>query len=251
MPPSDSESDEEDHPVRQPPPLETFPPAGDAQLTVEGAALLKGVLTKKESGAARKALQLLRDAAGISYVFSSPKCARAPPCGNESLWLDDDALDAYDTDAGDALRKAVDKCREAVAKAAGCAVERASLPMASVGPKPSLTERFHCGTDGMPGGAAASQEQEQAQPLLLTAVLYLDEGGPAAWVMPPPTATAEADAAKPAKRARKQPPPPAAAAAGVSFQPGAGQAHAAIRSRPPAADTRASSARSQPCARAY
>ena len=150
---SDSETDTDEHPLRAPPTLANFRASGAGSLAVDGATVVDGVLSKKEASAAKKACTLLRDAAGISYVFSSPASSAAPPCGNESLWLDDAAMDSYDTDAGDALRKALKKSQVAVEKALGCAVERASVPMASVGQSPALTERLHRGVDGVPSGA--------------------------------------------------------------------------------------------------
>jgi len=217
---SDSETDTEDHPVPPPrkPRFRDYDPESTTLDTT--GALLGPIISGKDVAAAHEAVTMLRDVAGMSFVFSSPESQRAPPCGNESIFLDDtafEALAALDAAAGQALRKALDKSRRAVENALGGGpVEQASLPMASVGGA-GMWERFHYGADGLPAEA-------DGESLLLTAVAFLEDASDAgARVLLPDKEAAEP--AKPAarKRARSSSAGAVSGGDGVSFAPVAGQ----------------------------
>ena len=228
---SDSETDAEDHPI--PPPRRprfhnadsstTLGTAGAALTGTTGAAAAAPpVLTRKDARLAHQAASMLRDVAGMSFVFSSPSSQRAPPCGNESCFLDDSAFEALAAlgaaAAGKALRRAVDASRRAVETALGGPIEQASVPMASVGGD-GIWERFHRGVDGLPADAAGDS-------LLLTAVAFLEDTGDEAAARVLPQEEAVAGPAKPVGRKRARGSAAATAAScgdGVSFAPHAGQ----------------------------
>ena len=80
-----SDTEDEEHPI----PALKLPKFSDragATLFGDGATLVCDALSKKDAARVKKACELLRDAAGLSFLFSNPESKSAPPCGAECLW---------------------------------------------------------------------------------------------------------------------------------------------------------------------
>ena len=145
-----SETDAELHPVRAAPRLEEayeelrpVPCAMDASglrqgLASDGAVLLGSLLPGRVSLEASKACLRLRDEARVSYMFSNPSSQMAPPCGAESIFLDD-KVHAL---AGAALQQALREVRKAVAALGEGDLVCAGVPMLSCGAA-EMVERPH------------------------------------------------------------------------------------------------------------
>ena len=222
------ETDEELHPVRTAPfeeadeELLAVPCALDAPglrqgLASNGAVLLEALLPGRVSLEASRACLQLRDEEHMSYMFSNPASQMAPPCGAESIFLDD----KVQAQAGAAVLQALRKVRAAVAALGEGELVCAGLPMVSCGAA-AMVERPHLGVDGAPAGTSPGTGK-----LALTAILFLDDVDDApgnfagvdaaAWVQRPEGAAA---ARKGAKRTRHGKTP---GAAWLSVTPAAGQ----------------------------